>query len=82
MVPKGMGLALPRSSVAAVLADFEAGADSDDTINLSTFGDFTFELVMAGARDVDGNVEFDLGNDHFTLVGVTTRQLHQDDFLI
>ncbi len=69
---------------ADVIADFEAGAGSDDAIRLFNLGPAfdTFAEVLAATSDVGGDAVIDFGGgDQITLQGVTTANLHQDDFV-
>jgi Ca2+-binding RTX toxin-like protein len=60
---------------------FVAGAGTEDSIDLSGKG-FAYDWLIARSTDVDGNVVIDLGDQQITLTGVSTSQLHQDDFLL
>jgi Ca2+-binding RTX toxin-like protein len=63
------------------IQDFVAGAMTDDRIDVSGRG-FSFEWLMAHASDVNGNTVLDLGDHQITLRGVSSTDLHQDDFLV
>ena len=67
-----------------VIRDFNAGAGSDDVIDLSAFGaDFdTFAEVFAVARQNGPNTLIDFGNgDRLSLWNVNPSSLDADDFL-
>ncbi len=69
---------------ADVITDFQAGAGSDDAIRLFNLGPAfdTFAEVLAATSDVGGDAVIDFGGgDQITLQGVTTANLHQDDFV-
>ncbi|WP_375211326.1 calcium-binding protein, partial [Hyphococcus sp.] len=69
---------------ADVINGFEAGAGTDDVIDLSSFdGVFDdFADVVAAASDVSGDVVIDLGGGHsIALAGVQVSQLHSEDFI-
>jgi Ca2+-binding RTX toxin-like protein len=62
------------------VADFVAGAGSEDTIVLSRT--HTFTSVMASARQSGADTVLDFGNfNTITLEGVSLASLHADDFL-
>ena len=63
------------------IQDFVAGAGTDDQIDLSGRG-YSFDWLMANAREVDGGTVLDLGDQQITLRGVSLDTLHQDDFLM
>jgi Ca2+-binding RTX toxin-like protein len=66
-----------------LVRNFEAGAGSDDKIDLSALAGLSFDWLMAHATTVDGNTVLDLGTgDTMTLLGVTAGSLHADDFLL
>jgi Ca2+-binding RTX toxin-like protein len=66
-----------------LVRNFEAGAGSDDKIDLSALAGLSFDWLMAHATTVDGNTVLDLGTgDTMTLLGVTADSLHADDFLL
>jgi Ca2+-binding RTX toxin-like protein len=61
---------------------FQAGAGSEDRIDLSRFGSaIDFDWVTAHAQQVDGNVVLDLGGQEMTLADVGLDALHADDFV-
>lgn len=60
---------------------FVAGAGTDDRLDLRFLG-LEFDAVLAMASDVDGNVEFDFGDEELTLANLSVAQLHQDDFIL
>jgi Ca2+-binding RTX toxin-like protein len=60
---------------------FVAGAASEDAIDLSARS-LSFESLIANASDVGDDTVLDLGDQQITLRGVSTSQLHQDDFLL
>jgi len=60
---------------------FVAGAGTEDRLDLSAF-DVSFEWLMAHASDVDGNTVLDLNGQQITLRGVSTAELHREDFLM
>ncbi len=60
---------------------FVAGAGTEDRLDLSAF-DVSFEWLMAHASDVDGNTVLDLGGQQITLRGVSTSELHREDFVM
>ncbi len=67
----------------ASIDDFEAGPGTNDVIDLSavsTLNDFS-AVSNAANDDTWGNTNIDLGNGYnLHLVGVSTSQLHADDF--
>ena len=64
-----------------VIQDFTAGAGTEDRIDLTGRG-VSFDWLMAHTSDVDGNAVLDLGDEHITLLGISSSALHQDDFLV
>ncbi|MFO1302137.1 MAG: calcium-binding protein [Burkholderiales bacterium] len=65
------------------VADFTAGAGTDDAIDLRALSGLTFEWLMEHATMVGGNAVLDLGNgEHITLAGVDVHALHRDDFVL
>jgi Ca2+-binding RTX toxin-like protein len=63
--------------------NFQAGAGTEDKIDLSAIAGLSFDWLMAHATSVDGNAVLDLGNgDTMTLLGVSTSSLHADDFVL
>ncbi len=65
------------------IADFQAGANSDDILELEGFGYTSFEDVLADSYQVLGNTVINLdANTSVTLIGVQITDLHQDDFLL
>ena len=62
---------------------FQAGAGSDDVIDLSDFGFADTAAVLAATTDIGGNavIQLDL-DDSLTLIGVLKSELHGDDFLV
>lgn len=70
---------------ADVIADFAAGAGSEDAIRLFTLGpafDTFTEVLAATSDDGFGNAVIDFGRgDTITLSGVAKADLHQDDFV-
>lgn len=65
------------------IIDFQAGADSDDVLDLSAFSAFTsLQDVIGAAYEAGGATWIDLGNgDEIGLNGVSIADLHEDDFL-
>jgi len=65
------------------ISDFQAGAGTDDVLDLSGYssvGDFA--TVQAAVSQVGADTVIDLdGIDEVTLLGVNVNDLHQDDFL-
>jgi Ca2+-binding RTX toxin-like protein len=70
---------------ADVINSFNAGAGTDDVIDLSLMGalfDSFAEVFAAASDDGFGNTVIDFGGgDTITLTGVAVVDLHQDDFL-
>jgi Ca2+-binding RTX toxin-like protein len=64
-----------------VIADFEAGAGSEDRVDLRGLGLTDFNAVLAHAQEVDGSTVLDFG-DGITLLGTSLGSLHADDFLL
>lgn len=64
------------------IGDFVAGAGSDDVIDLQAVTSLTdFAGVLSAAVDDGaGNVNIDIGGNNIHLVGVSTGNLHADDF--
>jgi Ca2+-binding RTX toxin-like protein len=61
---------------------FQAGAGSEDRIDLTRFGSaIDFDWVTAHSTQVDGNVVLDFGSEQMTLAGVDLELLHADDFV-
>ena len=64
-----------------ILAGFEAGAASEDVIQI-TKGFTNFAGVVAATTDVGGNAVIDFGNGNtLTVTGVSKASLHADDFV-
>ena len=64
-----------------ILAGFEAGAASEDIIQI-TKGFKNFAGVIAATTDVGGNAVIDFGNGStLTVTGVSKASLHADDFV-
>jgi Ca2+-binding RTX toxin-like protein len=62
---------------------FVAGAGTEDRIDLRGLaGASSFDWVMAHAKQVDGDVVFDFGDEHMTVDNTQLAQLHTDDFLL
>jgi hypothetical protein len=65
------------------VADFEAGAGSDDVLDVSAFGFDSFADVLGAARQDGSDVVIRLdGNDQAVLSNILIGALHQDDFLL
>lgn len=65
-----------------VITDFTAGAGSDDFIDLADMGVTSFTQLMADhVSEIDGNAVITFGDDTLTLEGVSSDQLHADDFV-
>jgi Ca2+-binding RTX toxin-like protein len=68
---------------AQVVRNFQAGAGSEDRLDLSSIAGLSFDWLKAHAANVDGNAILDLGNgSQVTLLGVAAESLHSDDFLL
>jgi len=66
------------------ITDFQAGAGSDDALDLSGISAITdlADLLANHASDVGSNTVIDTGNGNsITLIGVSESSLHEDDFL-
>ena len=65
------------------IRNFQAGAGSDDRIDLRDVLGLSFGSLMAEAEMVGGNTVLDVGNGaQVTLLGVHVSALHADDFLL
>ena len=67
------------------IADFQAGAASDDEIDLTGVGSAisSFSDVVSHASQIGSDIVIDFGNgDSITLLGVNLASLHQDDFRV
>lgn len=63
------------------ITDFQAGAGTDDVLNLQAFGFESLSEVTAAATVVSGGIRIALdGDDSLTLLGVQIGNLHADDF--
>jgi Ca2+-binding RTX toxin-like protein len=63
--------------------NFQAGAGSEDRLDLRAIAGLSFDWLMAHATTIDGNAVLDLGDgDTMTLLGVAADSLHADDFLL
>jgi Ca2+-binding RTX toxin-like protein len=61
--------------------DFAAGVESDDVLDITSFGFADFSAVLAATTNVNGNAVIALDvDDSITLLGVTPDQLHLNDF--
>jgi hypothetical protein len=72
-----------------VVQNFQAGAGSQDRIDLSQWSSLAalsdasaFDWVLDHSRDIDGNAVLDFGDETLTLLNVSTASLHLDDFLV
>jgi len=66
-----------------ILQDFQAGAGTEDRIDLSAVQGLTFDWLMEHATTVDGNTVLDTGTgQEITLLGVSAESLHSDDFIL
>jgi len=66
-----------------VIQGFQAGAGTQDRIDLRSLGGVDFSWVTAHLQDVGGDAHLDLGNgDEMVLAGVQVAQLSTDDFLV
>ena len=74
-----------QGDAADVIESFEAGAGSDDKIDLSTYG-LSFEEVLDMTSNSGGDAVIDLSEfregDSITLDGIQKTDLHSDDFLL
>ncbi len=62
--------------------DFVAGEQSEDVIHLAGHsGANDFDDIVATATQVGSDTLIDLGADSITLLGVSTGDLHTDDFI-
>jgi Ca2+-binding RTX toxin-like protein len=59
---------------------FDANMDQLDLRSVAAGHDS--DWVMAQAHDIEGNVVFDFGDQHITLMGENVAALHSSDFLI
>jgi hypothetical protein len=65
------------------VADFEAGAGSDDILDVSAFGFDTFADVLGVTRQVGSDVIISLDrNDQVVLNDLSLGALHENDFLL
>jgi Ca2+-binding RTX toxin-like protein len=63
--------------------NFQAGAGTDDRIDLRGLTGLTFDWLLEHARTIDGNAVLDLGGgNQMTLLGVEHLALHADDFVL
>ncbi len=71
------------SGTNTVLQDFQAGAGTEDRIDLSSVEGLSFDWLMEHATTVDGNTVLDTGTGgHITLLGVSADSLAADDFIL
>lgn len=69
---------------ADTITDFEAGAGSEDAIEISGFGKKmnSFDELLDASEQVGSDTVIDFGKgDSLTLIGVDINDLHQDDFI-
>jgi Ca2+-binding RTX toxin-like protein len=67
------------------VADFSAGAGTQDVLDISAFDFADFAAVTAQANDQSGSADVVIqldANDSVTLLGVRIADLHEDDFLL
>ncbi len=64
------------------VTDFEAGAGTDDQLDVSDFGFADLADLLASTNDAGADTVITLdGDDSLTLIGVSKADLHEDDFL-
>ena len=65
------------------MADFDAGAGTDDRLDVSEIGFANFDANVKRTSGIGADVQFDLGNgDQVTLLGVQKSGLHDDNFVL
>ncbi|MBT5945357.1 MAG: choice-of-anchor C family protein, partial [Rhodospirillaceae bacterium] len=65
------------------ITGFEAGAGTDDRIDVSDFGFTDLADLLTATNDVGADTVITLdGNDSLTLIGVQMAELHEDDFIL
>jgi Ca2+-binding RTX toxin-like protein len=78
----GDDIVIGGSGVNAQVQGFNAGAGSDDRIDLRKLGaNIDFDWVMAHMRQAGGDVVLDLKVEELTLTDVKLDALHVDDFI-
>ncbi|MEP4380245.1 MAG: choice-of-anchor C family protein, partial [Alphaproteobacteria bacterium] len=66
-----------------IIGDFEAGAGTEDRIDVSAFGFTDLADLLASTTDVGADTVIDLDtDDSLTLIGVQMADLHEDDFIL
>ncbi|MEP4885266.1 MAG: FG-GAP-like repeat-containing protein, partial [Alphaproteobacteria bacterium] len=64
------------------IGDFQAGAGTDDLVDVSDFGFIDFADLLASTNDSGADTVITLdGDDSLTLIGVQEADLHEDDFI-
>ena len=69
-------------SGADTVSDFTAGSGSADTLDFTSYGYTTYADILSNVSiaDVGGNAVLTIGSDSVTLTGVSSANLHVDDF--